>query len=498
MSLALGIYNTTQIASLKETIDSISGSISGSGAGGGNSVLTPPVVQPIEVVRPVETTTRAAFQQASSSEIQELQERLDALETFSNSVNSSSASNSTGLATKLGELELFANASSTRSSTNETNIVMMNDELDRLNNFTTEEIPNVRERVAKAEESTETNASNIGTLSTRAGDLESGVSAAETRIDAVVALAATIDSSLTATKASVAQSAGAIEHVSTAVTALTLGVDKLGDALDLVDADEEETRKHLAALAGDWDVLKSRAYVTDGWFNAVNLRATNCKLALTAHNGQASALHFAGITNPSWAMYVSNATGKATDGKKNNPHGDVTANALRMRLDGHKSSGFIIEDDKNMGVFSVNMQGNTRMGAGKIADIVPGTHTAFSHHAQHGIERCALSQTDRGRTILNCAQGQVLDIRNGNKTVAEVEGTSFNIYNTDAYRTHFNYKDQSNYIVCGPNAATNFKTGKRGTVAHVNKDGLYARNLNVYNELKALKDQMIDVKGELR
>lgn len=324
VSLALGIYNTTQIASLKETIDSISGS-------GGNSVLAPTVVQPIEVVRPAETIKRATFQQASSSKVQELQERLDALETFSNSVNSSSASNSTGLATKLGELELFANATSTRSSTNETNLVMLNDELDRLNNFTTEEIPKVRERVAKAEESVETNASSMETLSTRAGDLESGVSAADNRVDAVVALAAAIESSLKATKSSVAQSAGAIEQVSTSLTALTQGVDKLGDAIDLVDGNEEETRKNLADLNRDWNVLKSKAYVTNGIFNAINLRATKCKLALDAHNGQTSALHFAGIVNPNWAMYCSSASGKGPDGKKCNGHGEVTHNAVRMR-----------------------------------------------------------------------------------------------------------------------------------------------------------------------
>ena len=177
----------------------------------------------------------------------------------------------------------------------------------------------------------ETNASAIETLSTRAGDLESGVSAADNRIDAVVALAAAIESSLKATKSSVAQSAGAIEQVSTSLTALTQGVDKLGDAIDLVDGNEEETRKNLADLNRDWNVLKSKAYVTNGIFNAINLRATKCKLALDAHNGQTSALHFAGIVNPNWAMYCSSASGKGPDGKKCNGHGEVTHNAVRMR-----------------------------------------------------------------------------------------------------------------------------------------------------------------------
>ncbi|CAM9182125.1 unnamed protein product [Ectocarpus sp. 12 AP-2014] len=496
VSLALGIYNTTQIASLKETIDSISGSMSG--AGSGSSVLAPTVVKPIEVVRPVETIQRATFQQASSPEVEELQERVDALEIFSNSVSNSSASNSTGLATKLGELDLFANASSTRSSTNDSNIVMLNDELDRLNNFTTEEIPKVRERVAKAEESMETNASTIETLSTRARDLETGVSAADTRIDAVVALAAAIDASLKATKTSVAQSAGAIEQVSTAVTQLTQGVDKLGDDLDLVDGNEEETRKNLADLTRDWNVLKSRAYLTNGLLNAVNLRATNCNLGLTPHNGQTSALHFAGITDPNWAMYMSNASGKGPDGKKVHAHGDVTNNAVRLKLGANKKSGFILENDKNVGVFSVNTEGKTRMGAGKIADVTPGTHTSFSHHAQHGIERCAISQTDRGVTILNAAKGQELHLRTGNTGAARVAGTRFDVLNTgrDANQTHFDH-DGSNFISCDWKRATYFRAGKSGPRARYDKHGFYVGDMHVENELQALKRAVQDLKGEV-
>lgn len=460
-------------------------------------MLTPMVSPRVEVVRPVEQIKRQTYQQASSPEIEELRERMDALENFSNNVNSSSASNSSGLATKMGELELFANASSTRSSTNETNIVMMNDELDRLSNFTAEELPKVRERVATAEESMETNASNIETLSTRAGDLESGVSAADTRIDAVVALAAAIEGSLKATKPSVAQSAGAIEQVSTAVTALTQGVDKLGDELDLVDGNEEETRNNLADLTSDWNVLKSRAYVTNGVLNAVNLRATNCNLGLSAHNGQTSALHLAGISNNNWGMYVSNASGKGPDGKKVHAHGDVLNNAVRLKLDGNKQSGFILENDKNVGFFSVNTEGKTRMGAGKIADVTPGTHTSFSHHAQHGIEKCAISQTDRGTTMLNCAPGQIIYLRNGNTTVAQVEGARFDMINTGSNRTHFNHNGKDNYLVCGQNGATHFRAGKSGTVAHVNANGLYAREYNVYDELRALKRAVTDLKGKM-
>ncbi|CAB1112937.1 unnamed protein product [Ectocarpus sp. CCAP 1310/34] len=337
---------------------------------------------------------------------------------FSNSVNNSSASNSTGLATKLGELELFANATSTRSSTNETNLVMLNDELDRLNNFTTEEIPKVRKRIAKAEESMETNASGIETLSARAGDLESGVSTADNRIDAVVALASAIESSLNATKTSVAQSAGSIEQVPTSLTALTQGVDKLGDALELVDGNEEETRKNLADLNRDWNVLKSKAYITNGIFNAINLTATKRKLALDAHNGQTSALHFAGIGNPNWAMYCSSASGKGPDGKKCSGHGEVTHNAVRMRLDGDKRNGFIVENDKNI---SVSAQG-TRMGSGRIADIITGKWTGFGFHSRTGSSRCAISQTDRGDTILNAALGQKLSLRVANVETAKVAG----------------------------------------------------------------------------
>ncbi|CAM9089851.1 unnamed protein product [Ectocarpus sp. 12 AP-2014] len=169
-------------------------------------------------------------------------------------------------------------------------------------------------------------------------------------------------------------------------------------------------------------------------------------------------------------MYLSNPTGKAPDGKKCNAHGDVTHHAVRLKLDGDKKSGFIVENDKNMGVFSVNTQGNTRMGAAKVADIVPGRHASFSHHAQHGIERCAISQTDRGRTILNCSADQETSFTSGNTGVACVKGVGFDVLNTgrDAYRTHFNHGG-NNYISCDRNGGTYFRAGKGGARAHINK-----------------------------
>lgn len=493
VSLALGIYNTTQIASLKETIESISV------VGGGGTALAPTVLKPVEVVRPADTLNREAFRQASSSEVKELQERLRALESFSSSVNSSSASNSTGLATKLGELELFANATSTRSSTNENNIVMLNDELDRLQTFTGEQIPKVRERVATAEESMQTNTSGIETLSTRTGDLESGVSAADNRIDAVVALTSAIESSLNATTTSVAQSAGAIEQVSTSLTALTQGVDKLGDAIDLVDGNEEETRKNLAALSHNYNVLKSRAYVTAGTLNAVNLRATRCKLGLDAHDGEKSALHFAGLGNPNWAMYCTNAAGKGPDGKKVHPHGEVTTAAVRLRMADDPKCGFVVENDKSVGVFSVNMQGNTRMGSGRIADVSGYSYraTGFGHYSQTGLGKIAIAQTAAGETIVNAPKGQNISFRVDNNEVVRMNGLQLEILNAghEAPSTCFN-QDGTNIIVCGTQGSTVLNAGGV-THAFCSVGGFYAGRYHVARNLENLSNRVLSLEAQI-
>lgn len=497
VSLALGLYNTTQIASLKETIDIITES---GPRAGGSSILAPTIVPKLDVVPPPPTIESREFQQASSPDIRELQERMEELEGFSQSASDSAASNSTGLATKIGDLELFVNTTDTRSTKNEANVIMVKDELDRLSTFTSDELPKVRNRLAVAEESMGTNASMIEVLSTKAGDLESGVSAAGARIDAVVALTAAIDGTLKGTTTSVAQSAGAIEQVATSLTALTQGMDILGDEVDLVDGNEQETRKNLADLIGDWNTLKTNAYVANGNFYASNLTASACNLAFSAHDGQRSALHFAGITNPYWAMYMSSATGKGPGGNKVHAHGDVTQNAMRLKVDGNPNSGFVVENDKNVGVFSVNSEGKTRMGSGKIADIWSGTHTSFSHHAQSGAETCALSQGENGTTVLNCAPNKTVDLRSGDKTTARITQTRFDILNEgmDANQTVFNHAQKDNFIVCGTGGATKFFAGKeKNNIAWINRHGMYTNGYNVGNEIKALKKKVEDLEGKM-
>ena len=172
---------------------------------------------------------------------------------------------------------------------------------------------------------------------------------------------------------------------------------------------------------------------------------------------------------------------------------------MRCVCVGDKRNGFIVENDKNVGVFSVNMQGNTRMGSGRIADLSTGKWTGFGHYSQTGKSSCAISQTHTGETIVNAAKGKRLNLRTDNKDVARVEGTRFDVLNTgqDAYDTHFNHAG-NNYISCDWEGNTYFRAGKSNARAHYNKHGFYAGGYNVENELRQLKKDVADLKGEMR
>ena len=489
LSLVLGVYNTKQIASLKETIASISG-------------LDTTIVPPPEISQPATMTIQPVkFRSASSPEIQELQQRLTELESFSNSVSTSSASNSSTmsqslgtLATKLNDLELFTNTASTRSTTNEGNIVMINDEIDRLKSFAAEELTSVRDRVGVAEESVSTNASNIGLLQTSVGDVETGVSSANSRIDAVVAMTTSLETSILTTQAAVTQNTGSITKNSNAVTDLVQGVDALGDNIALVNGNETETRNNLASLAASWNVLNEKAYVADGLLKAVNLSASNCNLGLSPHDGQKSALHLAGLGSANWSMYVSSPEGKGPDGKTPPAHGDVTKSAVRMRIKNDTAAGFIVENSDNQGVFSVSMAGNTRMGLGKIGDLNEAI-TAFSHHSRHNVNHFAFGQHRNGKTYVNSVSGSGIEFKNSNNLVAFMKNNTVYINISDGHRTTFN-NGGSNSVYCGEDKATTFGAGKRDPVAHVNKHGLYARGLNVYDELVALEKRVSTIEGK--
>lgn len=171
---------------------------------------------------------------------------------------------------------------------------------------------------------------------------------------------------------------------------------------------------------------------------------------------------------------------------------------MRCVCVGDKRNGFIVENDKNVGVFSVNMQGNTRMGSGSTADLSIGKWTGFGHHSQTGKSRCAISQTDKGETILNAAKGQGVSLRTDNTEVARVIGTQFDVSNTGqtANATSFNASG-SNHITCGPNGNTYFKAGKNGWTARCDKNGFYAGSYHVANELRALKTTVQNLEGQM-
>ena len=493
LSLALGLYNTQQISSLQERLSS-------GDAGVVSSVLTPQtVVKAPDVVAPAETIATTAFKPASSSEVRELQERIAQLETFSSSVSSSSTVNSSNmsqsvgdLSTKLSELELFANTASTQSSTNMRNIVMTNDEVDRLTTYTSEQITALRERVASSENKVSANDSNIGNLQTGVDGVEAGVVAANARIDAVLSMSSSLESSLGATTTSVAQSTDNISRMSKDLTSLTLGVDALGDAITLVDENESDTRDNLAALTASWNALKSKAYVSGDVLNAVSLRATASSMSLLMNDGQKCALHLGPITDPNWTLHASSPAGKGPDGKTPLAFGDVTSTAARLRLNGDPKCGFIMENDKGQGVFSVSTDGSTRIAHGKIGDLEEGV-PAFAHHKQFTSSGYALRQSSNGVTHVNSPS--TLFLSAGGKWKAHFTGTGgMTVATAGGGRSSYFGKDGSVSNEMRGNGETHFYVGNT-QVARARANGFYAGAYHVSSSLSDLYKRVKAIEG---
>lgn len=214
-------------------------------------------------------------------------------------------------------------------------------------------------------------------------------------------------------------------------------------------------------------------------------------MSLEPGDGSKSAIHFNAINDANMTLYSASPTGKPPGGSTVYAHGDVTSHAIRMRLDNNPKCGFIVENNLNKGVFSVSQQGNTRMASGKIADLVPDIVTSFAHHKHHDKLNYAILQNVDGKTSVNSAKGQPLELRNNNVAVAYVEGSTFNIVNPkETNRTHFNY-DGSNYIVAGDNGKTVFRFAQSNhPTAEINKTGLFVHGLDVHAEITALKEKV--------
>ena len=101
-SLALGIFNTTQIASLKSQIESLSQTPQEKTEFELPETPSPLPIVEVEEIPPLEETS---FGDASSTETLELQQKIVELERFANNVSTRSIQNSNNVTIKVEEVE---------------------------------------------------------------------------------------------------------------------------------------------------------------------------------------------------------------------------------------------------------------------------------------------------------------------------------------------------------------------------------------------------------
>lgn len=493
ISLALGVYNTTQIQMLKGAVDSLT---PGSDT---IDVLNPSTVTQSSVVIEPKKITQGSFIPAQSADIAEIQERLSTLENFSNDISIDSSSISTnssaGISTLqkgLTELQRFSNVASTRSSTNETNITLVSDELERLTGFVSEQFVKTNDQVDMTEEIAMTNKSNIEILGTRATDIESNVSSVNGRADSLLSLIKGVDSSVETMNVSVGQNGSSIQQVSSDLTDLALKNDALGDLIDLVDGNQEQTKDNLITLTKSWTELSAKAYVSDGLFNAKDLKAENCDLSIPQNDGANYGLRFGAPSTKNWMIYASNTAGQNPNGGKPLAHGEVTGSALRMKLDSDVKSGFIIENNSNQGVFSVSTTGATRMSNSKIWD-TGSDEVAFGHHSRDG----AIKQKSNGEVSINSGNNKTISFcPNGVEMASLNSSGGFSVLNDSSTRSTILNGNGHNIIYSAVGKGTHFRVGTSGSsIATINSNGLLLGSRNVGTSLTDLEARVASLES---
>ena len=420
LSLGLGIYNTTQIASLREEMAAFSQTTEPTLDVNDFSLTTQTVS---EVVVPDTPLVVKSVTASDSPEISEIQTRLSDLETFSNIV-------------------------STRSTSNLSKVTIAADDIDRLETHVTSELVNVRSDAASSGNEIATNAASIGMAEISIQDLNSDLVVSNDTADKLASsvsdIASTVDTTVSRT--------GVLESnqqiISSGLTNVTLAADQLGDNLTLVDGIGQDTKSNLETLVSAWNNFNATAFVASNTLNVTNLQASSCKLGLTKNDGVNSAIHFNSLLATNWSMYFATTTGLAPDGKTPAGFGDVSSWAIRMKLDLDAKNGFIIENGDSSPLYSISSAGvSKQLGNAQISNCKMGESedwAIFSNSARFSGASFALAQHSTGATTLNCGNSKVVSLAVNGTTKAFVsKDTSLTVKNKsdEVWSTIFNHND---------------------------------------------------------
>jgi len=422
LSLGLGIYNTTQIASLKEQVDKFSKITDPDFSAGGisSSSVSDVVVAPIA---PLVVSTPVT---SESPEVAELQ-------------------------TRLNDVETYANVVGTRSTSNLSKVTIAGDDIDRLETHVTSEFVDIRSAAAQSGNEIATNNASIGMLEISLGDTNSDIQVAVDTANQLASSVSDISSTVDTTVARVGTLESNQQTIASGLTAVTLEADQLGDNIALVDGLGQDTKNNLESLTGSWNTFNATAFVGDGILNVADLNASSCRIGLIKNKGTESAIHFNSLQSNNWSMYFSNNTGVAPDGKTPASLGNVRGYAIRMKMDTNTQNGFIIEDGNSSPVYSISSEGvSKQLGSSQVSNCSIGEvedWAIFSNSSRFNGANFAIAQHSTGATTVNCGNSKSLSLAVNGTTKAYVsKSTSLTIKNKndEIWSTIFNHQDGGN------------------------------------------------------
>jgi len=487
VSLALGFYNTTQISSLKKEIEKLS------------QITDPSLVAEdenfpdllTEVVIPIAPLVVSTAPISESSEIAELQGRLNDVETFANVVG-------------------------TRSTSNLSKVTIASDDIDRLETHVTSEMVDIRSSAAQSGNEIATNAASIGMLEISLGDTNSDLQVATDTADQLASSVSDISSTVDSTVLRVGTLETNQQTISNGLTNVTLEADALGDNLALVDGLGQDTKNNLEALTGAWNTHNATAFVASGILNVSDLNASSCRIGLVQNKGPESAIHFNSLQSNTWCMYFANKTGLAPDGKTPSSFGDVSGYAIRMKMDNNTANGFMIENGDSSPLYSISSAGvSKQLGNSQISNCKIGEDDGwarFSSSARFSANNAALSQHSTGGTILNAGNSKTLSFAVNGTTKAYVsKDTGLTIKNnSDAvWATIFNHQDSGeNFFraatshrfqfaksTAGETAITNGEVTIDGKAMKASLEALEARVATLESKNNIQVDQVVYLKN---
>ena len=226
-------------------------------------------------------------------------------------------------------------------------------------------------------------------------------------------------------------------------------------------------------------------------------RAAKAEIALSGNP-----LRLGNPTDTSWQLYKANE-----DVGNGSPRGFGFGNAMRMRVSGGSSSGFLVENHNDEALFSVRgedamtcIYGKLKIDTNAYIHSNANGEACFSYNSSKGWDTPAIRQSSSGATAVSCPDGSSVYIKNGTTTMLSVKSDKTTIHkeilldteDSTLLNSHFNYLGNgTNWI--SAKSSTNFRFGTNALASVVIKDKeVYIDGVGVLEKLNALEARIAD------